>query len=132
MLDIAISILFVVVAIRIANAVRRELAIFEEFRKKKNLALFVLLFPVGPVVLLGMPYFAGWLPAVILAFACYLPALLESRQCIAAFSRSRTDRTKVALSASHEAFGISLLGLAYVSIHLLLFIAAGYVGGQAI
>lgn len=124
MLDIVLFIVFVVVSARVASSVRREAAVFDEFKQPRSLALFVLLFPLGPVALLVLPHRVGWLPAAILAVACYLPALLTSRQRIAAFERSGTDRTQAALKSAHVAFGTSLVGLVYVSIVVLLIVAA--------
>jgi hypothetical protein len=128
MLDIVLFIGFVLVSARVASSVRRELPVFEEFKQPKSLALFVLLFPIGPVALLVLPHRVGWLPAAILAVACYLPALLTSRQRIAAFEISGTDRTDAALKSAHLAFGASLVGLIYVSIFVVLIFAASGVG----
>lgn len=128
MLDIVLFIVFVVVAVRVAASVRRESAVFEEFEQSKSLAVVVLLFPVGPVALLVLPHQVGWLPAAITAFACYLPAMLNSRQRIAVFDRSGTDRTEAALKLSHEAFGGALVGLIYVTISVVLIVATSNIG----
>lgn len=124
MLDIVLFVVFIVVAVRVATSVHRESAVFEEFEQSKSLAVFVLFFPVGPVALLVLPHQVGWLPAAIAAVACYLPAMLSSRQRIAAFDSSGTDRSEAALRLSHEAFGVALVGLIYVAISVVFIVTA--------
>lgn len=117
-MGIVLLILFIVMSFRIARTIIREAAIFEEFNQPKTLALLVMLFPIGPVALLLLPYRVGWLPAVIVAFACYLPAFIVSRRRLYAFERSGTDRTKHAHNAASQALGTSIVGFIYVAIFL--------------
>ena len=116
MIDIAMFILMVVMAVRISRAVGREKAIFEEFRQPTSLGPASLLYPLGPIVVLAGTWIIGSIAALILAAACFVPGLLISRSRMRAFERSGTDRTKGALEASTQAFGAALAGLLYLSV----------------
>ncbi|MBD3669548.1 MAG: hypothetical protein HUJ29_02155 [Gammaproteobacteria bacterium] len=119
MIDIAFIILFLVMTYKIFLGIGKEAAIFREYNQPLTLKLLILLFPVGPFIYSFVSVTAGWLPAGIVSYLCYLPALIISRKNINAFERSGTDRTNKALSVSNLAFGTSLLGLIYVSLFFL-------------
>ena len=119
-------------AVRITRNVMQESAIFEEFNQSKSLIAVVILFPLAPVALLGLTSKLGWGPAVIVASACYLPAMVISRRQLKVFDRSGTDRTNRAKSAATQAFGTALVGLIYVALYLVLIymnIGANNLGG---
>lgn len=128
MMDIVFFVGFIIVAIRVAASVRAESAIFDEFALDKSLALLVLLFPIGPIALLTLPHRVGWLPAAVVAAACYIPALVNSRELVAAFDCSGTDRTEPALKSAHEAFGAALVGILYVGIFVIMSAGASSIG----
>lgn len=127
-LDIALLIVFLVISVRVASSVRREALIFEEFKQPKLLAFLVFLFPFGPIMLYVLPHRVGWLPAAVIAAMCYLPALFNSRKRIKAFECSGTDRTQDAHKTAQAAFTASVIGLAYTSVIVLLFIATSDFG----
>jgi len=117
-LDITLFIVFIVMAVRIARIVRAESPIFLEFKQSRSIAALVFLFPIGPLVLNLGTFRLGWLVAIVLAAACYLPGLLVARERIAAFERAGTDRVHPAKNAASQAFGTALVGLIYVAVAL--------------
>ena len=118
MLDLLPILFFLAMAWRIARAVLRESAIFREFGQPRSLATLVLLFPLGPVAYLAAVLRLGWVPALIVAAACYLPALIAARRCLRAFDSAGTDRVRAAREAATEAFGTAMGGLIYVAVML--------------
>jgi hypothetical protein len=130
MLDVVLFIVFGVMAVRIARVVRVESAIFLEFKQSRSIGLLVFLFPLGPLVLLLGTFRLGWLVAIVLATACYLPALLVARRRVAAFERAGTNRVHPAKRAASEAFGTALAGLVYVAVVLLFFLVRASQQGE--
>jgi hypothetical protein len=122
MLEIALFIVFGVMAVRIARIVHAESAVFLEFKQSRSIAALVFLFPLGPLVLFMGTFRLGWLVAIVLATACYLPGLVVARRRVAAFERAGTDRVHPAKSAASQAFGTALAGLMYVAVVLLFFL----------
>ena len=132
MLDLAVTIAFCVMAVRIAKAIRQNAAIFREFNQPRTLAFLVFLFPLGPFILLFGIRYLPFLLVPIAAAGCYLPALLAARKPIQVFERAGTDRVNRALRASREAFGIAVGGLIYVAIVSLIAIVIGtYIAVQS-
>jgi len=125
MFDLIVLIIFVIVSIRIARIAMSESAIFEEFNQSKSLSVVVLLFPLGPVALLTLPFLLGWLPAVVAATLCYIPAFIISRKVHSGLEHSGTDRTDKAQKVAHQAFLASIGGLFYVLILTLIIIGVG-------
>src|SRR6266571_611618 len=123
--DIALFIVFIVMAVRIARIVRAESPIFLEFKQSRSIAALVFLFPIGPLVLILGTFRLGWLVAIVLATACYLPGLVVARRRVAAFERAGTDRVYPAKSAASQAFGTALAGLVYVAVILVFFLVRG-------
>ena len=122
-LHIILFVVFGVMAVRIARTVQAESAIFREFRQSRSIAALVFLFPLGPLVFMLGTYRLGWLIAVVLAAACYVPGLMVARGCVAAFERAGTDRVRPARNAVSQAFGTALAGLLYTGVLLVFFIA---------
>ena len=116
MLDIALLIVFCVMAYRIAMAINRESPIFHELRQPRTLALVVMFFPLGQVMLIVGAARLPFPLAFIGAAACYLPALLIARRVGHAFDKSGTDRVKKAQAATSQAFGVALAGLIYTAV----------------
>jgi len=114
MIEIIVLIIMSVAAIRSANSMRRQKAIFQEFNAPDTLVPFIYLFPIGPVVLLLLPMLVGLLPAALLALSCYLPALYFLKPTRAIFERSGTDRTKGVQEALAVVFITGLGGIVYV------------------
>ena len=131
MLEIILFIAFGMMAVRIARTVRSESAVFLEFKQSRSIAALVFLFPLGPLVLLIGTFRLGWLVAIVLAIACYLPGLVVARRRIAAFERAGTDRVHPAKSAASQAFGTALAGLLYVVVALLFFLVGATQQGQS-
>lgn len=77
-----------------------------------------MLLPLGPLVLITLPFRIGWAPTTAVAVFCYLPSLIISRRLNSAFEQSGTDRTQSAQKATTQAFGTSIFGLIYVAIFL--------------
>ena len=130
MLEIVLFIAFGVMAVRIARVVHAESVIFLEFKQSRSIGALVFLFPLGPLVLLIGSFRLGWLVAVVLAAACYLPALLVARRRLAAFERAGTDRVHPARSAVSQAFGTALAGLLYVAVVLIFLIGRAIQQGE--
>src|SRR5712691_12511880 len=118
MFDTALFIVFGVMAVRVARIVHAESAIFLEFKHSRSIAALVFLFPLGPLVLFLGTFRLGWLVAIVLATACYLPGLVVARRRVAAFERAGTDRVYPAKSAASQAFGTALVGLVCVAVQL--------------
>src|SRR5262245_46794587 len=116
MLDAVLLIFFGVMAVRVATAVSREATVFREFQQSRSLAFLALLFPLGPLVMLAGLNRIGLLGSVLVAAACYLPALLSARRLMRAFDQAGTDRVSKAQSAASQAFGTALVGLLYVAV----------------
>jgi hypothetical protein len=130
MIDIALVIVFAVIAVRIARIVHAESAVFLEFKQSRSIAALVFLFPLGPLVLLLGTFRLGWLVAIVLATACFLPGLVVARQRVDAFERAGTDRVHPAKNAASRAFGTALAGLLYVAVVLVFFlVSASQQGG---
>jgi NADH:ubiquinone oxidoreductase subunit 6 (subunit J) len=123
-LDIILFIVFVVMAIRIARVVQAESAIFREFKQSRSIGALVFLFPLGQLVLTLGTYRLGWLVAIVLATACYVPGLVVSSKRTTAFERAGTDRVRRARNAASQAFGTALVGLLYLALRLAFFIVA--------
>jgi hypothetical protein len=130
MLEAALFIAFGVMAVRIARAVHAEATIFLEFKQSRSIAALVFLFPLGPIVLLLGTFRLGWLVAVVLAAACYVPGLVVARRRLAAFERAGTDRVHPARSAVTQAFGTALAGLLYVAVVLCFYVVRASQQGE--
>lgn len=102
-------------AFRIVTAVKRESEIFREFNQSKSFGWLSLLFPLGPVIYLTTVYRLGWLPAVMLAICCYMPALVTAKKIISVFDRAGTDRVRNAQNAATQTFGTAVAGLIYTA-----------------
>ena len=126
MLDIILLIYFIVMAIRIAIGVFKERHILKEFDQSISLAIDSLLFPLGIIALLALPNRLGWLPAVLIALLCYLPAFIISRGQSKALEYSGTDRTRKARDVVTQAFVTSIVGFAYIVLFLFLIYISNY------
>jgi hypothetical protein len=127
-LDIVAFIIFSGMAYRIVVAVRRESAIFAEFKQSTALAYTALLFPLGPVVMLLIGIRAPLIGISVCA-ACYIPSLVLARRLAVGFDRAGTDRIKGASAAAWEAFGTAIAGLAYAAIVLVFIVGLGFLRG---
>jgi hypothetical protein len=128
--DIALLILFCVMAYRIAAAIRRESAIFLEFQQSRVLGATALLFPLGPVT---MFFLSARIPllALIVCVACYLPSLFIARRIGGAFESAGTDRVRGARAAVSQAFGTSLVGLIYTATVFTIMFASFFIRANA-
>jgi hypothetical protein len=114
MIEIIVLIVMTVAAVRSANTLRRQRALFREFNASETIIPLIYLFPIGPLVLLVFPMFVGVFSSALLALACYLPALYLLRSIRAVFEQSGTDRTKEIQDALSIIFITGLGGVVYV------------------
>jgi len=128
MFDLVLIVFFVVMAARIAQSVRRESAIYREFNLPQSLGYLVFLFPLGPVLSLTITLRLGWLVAVVLVLACYLPSFLVARRHLSIFECAGTDRVKGAERAASQAYGTAIVGFIYASLLLAFMLAASAQG----
>jgi hypothetical protein len=131
MLDFILIAFFGVMAIRIARAVWREAPIYREFSLSPSLGFLVLLFPLGPVLAFTTTFRLGWLVALVLVAACYLPSFLVARRHLAFFERASTDRVKAAESAASQAYGTAIVGFIYTGLLVLFTLVATTNGGPS-
>ena len=116
-LHLSLFILFIVMSYRVASGVIREAVVLREFNQSRTLAFVVLLFPLGPVILLAGSYFLPFPIAYIAAAACYVPALAFSHLYGRALETAGTDRVQKAQASISQAFGTALVGIIYVGVH---------------
>ncbi len=116
MLDFVFLFFFGFMAFKIYRQLRREKFILSEFKQSGTLALLVLLFPVGSLVMLLGSYAIPFPFAFILATGCYIPTLLIARRQLRSLETAGTDRVQTAQSAISSAFGTALVGMVYVAI----------------
>lgn len=128
MLDLVLLVFFGVMAARIARLVWREAAIYREFNQSLSLGYLVLLFPLGPILALTTMLRLGWLVALVLVLACYLPGFIAARRHLSFFERAGTDRVKSAESAASQAYGTAVVGFIYTSLLLIFTRAASSQG----
>ena len=119
LLALTLSVVFAVVAYRLIRALSSEFAVLSEFKQPKTLPFAVALFPLGPIALLLPPTVLPISLTVVLAFACYIPALVISRNQDRALQTSGTDRVHAARSAIERSFAAALVGLIYVAVSTL-------------
>ena len=114
MFDLALLVVFVVMAYRITTGIHRESAVLQEFKQSRALIFLVLLFPLGPLIIffgmsrLPFPF------AFLAAAACYVPALVVARRSGRELETAGTDRVQRAQTLMSQAFGTALAGLVYV------------------
>ena len=130
MLDIIAFIMFTGMAYRIVATVRRESAIFAEFKQSAAVGYSSLLFPLGPVIMLLVGARSP-LIGILLCAACYVPGLILARRTATAFDRAGTDRVKSADGAAWQALGTAIAGLAYAAAALVWVVAVGSLRGIA-
>ena len=114
MFDIAVFFALAYMSFRVIRALREEASIRAEFKQGSKLIFLVALLPVGPIALLTTALLAPFPVPHALAAACFIPALVCSRQQAHALETAGTDRVQHLRSATSEAFGASLAGLAYL------------------
>jgi len=126
--DIIAFIIFAGMTYRIVGTVRRESAIFAEFKQSTAVGYSALLFPLGPVIMLFVGARAP-LIAIILCAACYAPGLVLARRATSGFDRAGTDRVQAASGAASQAFGTAIAGLAYTAAVLVFLVGLGSLRG---
>lgn len=125
--QVGFLILLCIMAIRIAMAVLRESAIFREFNQSRALGAVVLLYPLGPLVVLIGTWKLGAVLAFALSAACYVPGFMIARRVGNALERAGTDRVKEARSVATQALGTAIAGFIYVAAVFLLIFAAAFI-----
>jgi len=103
-------------AVRTARAIQKNSEIFIEFNQSKILLVLVLLYPLGPLLLL---FGGAILPTVILfllATACYVPGFIVAHRQQRAFECVGTSRVEKARKSISLATGGAILGFIYISL----------------
>lgn len=114
MIELLVLVVMAVAAVRSANALRRDKALFTEFQVSMQLIPLIYLFPLGPIAYLLVSAFTGSLPvACLLSVAVLVPGVLAVRKAAAAFERSGTSRTQAAQESLSIAFITGVGGVAY-------------------
>lgn len=115
MFGILALILVMAYSAKAAAAVWSESEIYREFGEGCYLPMaFLAILPLGPLALIALPPFVGWVPAAIVAVVCFAPALLTFRRYADRFDRSGTTRTGDALKSAHMGVSVAMAGLLYV------------------
>lgn len=123
LLDLAIFVTLLVIAISASKAIRTQSVIFAEFEQSNVLAFMVFLFPAGPLIMI---FGAAIFPAIvvfILAAICYIPALLIARRQKSAFQMAWTDRVRASREALTGVISVAFIGLIYLSVVAVLTLA---------
>lgn len=119
MIDISIFIVLLYVAVKTVASIRSNSDIFIEYGQSRILSGLVLLYPVGPILLLlGREIY----PSVLfsLAYMCYLPSLVVAIRQNRVFDCAGTDRVNGAKSSLSLATTGSIIGLLYISVIVVL------------
>jgi hypothetical protein len=116
MIDFALLITLLVLAVRAFVTLRRESAVRREFGQSSLLDGLVLLYPLGPVAMLIGSRFV---PQALL-FACvgalFIAALFVASKQRNALECAGTDRVKGALAATSSATLGAIVGVIYVGL----------------
>jgi len=116
MLGIALLIVLLILGIRAFLALRRESAVRSEFKQSQWLDWLVLLYPLGPIVLLIGPLLLPQIVRLTVIGAFYACVLVVASRQRTALERAGTDRVKDALSATSSASLGAIVGLIYVGL----------------
>ncbi|AKJ27120.1 hypothetical protein [Caldimonas brevitalea] len=114
MLEVFVLVVVSVAAVRSAIVLRKSRLLFIEFKCPQVVASLVLLFPLGPLVMLIVSWLIGLLPAATLAVMCFIPGLVAIRRARRVFDRSGTDRTRSVQDALAVASITGIGGIAYI------------------
>jgi hypothetical protein len=116
MIAIFASICLAIFAARAWVLISRHSGELSKLGRRWVLAGLCLLYPIAPFVLmLGIPII-GALASVVIAAACYVPALLLGRRALRVLECQGTDRVEGAISAVSSVIGGAIAGLSYVVI----------------
>lgn len=132
MIDITAFIVLSVLTIRIFIRIRGQASVFREFAQSTVLAPLVLLFPVGPLVLLFLTPVTGTIIAFLLSVACYLPALLVSSRQKARLECAGTSRVDEAEKVATITFATAIGGIAFSVLAVLFVGIASGLGRHAV
>ena len=124
MFGILAFIVVLVFSVKAATAVWSEADIYREYAGGCFIPMVSLaILPLGFLALLSLSPVFGWVPAVIAAAACFLPALLGFRRRAGIFDRSGTSRTKNALNSARLGVAVSMGSLLYLGASVVLSLA---------
>jgi hypothetical protein len=116
MLDILLILVLLVLTVRGFTALRRESAVRREFGQSGLLDALVLLYPVGPVVLLMGPHFAPSPVVFLCAALLYVVPIFVASKQRNALECAGTDRVSHALEATSTATLGAIVGIIYVAL----------------
>jgi hypothetical protein len=116
--SIVVATVFAIVAINIAKVMSSQSGVLTELNQPTGLKYAAVLYPVGPVVLLFAPWVLGFLPAAVIAAACYIPGLIQAHRLSKGLDRAGTDRVKLAQRAASEGMFAGCSGLIYTSLYV--------------
>ena len=114
MLDFLVLVVIAIAAVRSANMLRREKALFAEFRVPTHAIPLIYLFPLGPLTFLSVSAFTASLPLACLASVAILaPGVLAVRTATSMLERAGTSRTNQVEEALSVSFISGVGGIAY-------------------
>jgi hypothetical protein len=116
MLDILLILVLSAFAIRGFAALRRESGVRREFGQSSLLEVLVLLYPLGPLLLLIGPRFAPAALSFFCAALLYVIAILVASKQRNALECAGTDRVNSALEATSSATSGAMVGIIYVAL----------------
>jgi len=104
-----------VFSVKAATAVLSEAEIYREYAGGSFVPLFLLaILPLGLMAIIALSPVFGWVPAAIVAAACFFPAFLGFRRRAGIFDRSGTSRTNNALNSARLGVAVSMGSLLYL------------------
>lgn len=118
MLHIVALIVFGGMTYRVIALARRESAAFIEFRKSRSVAYAAVLFPAGPLVMIGGTMLAPLL-AILLCGICYLPGFVSARKLGRGLDQAGTDRVDGLRVLASETFATAVGGVLYAALGLM-------------
>lgn len=116
MLDILLILVLSAFAIRGFAALRRESGVRREFGQSSLLEVLVLLYPLGPFLLLIGPRFAPATLSFFFAALLYVVTIFVASKQRNALECAGTDRVNSALEATSSATSGAIVGIIYVAL----------------
>jgi uncharacterized membrane protein len=116
MIDILLMVVLIVLAARGFAALHRESAVRREFGQSHLLDVLVLLYPLGPLLLLIGPYFVPAASALFCAASLYVASIFVASKQRNSLECAGTDRVNRALEATSSATLGAIVGIVYVAL----------------
>ena len=132
MLDIALFITLFALGLRAFLGLRRESAVRREFGQSGLLDVLVLLYPLGPIVLLVGSLLVPRVALLVCVGAFFIAAWVASSKQREALERAGTDRVKDALAATSSATLGAMVGTIYIGVACVFAFLSYAIGSQSI